>query len=333
MDTKLLVFIIISALCWGVVGYGVSRMNGEVIEAVDDEDWTCQALGKTDLLGLRGETLAKIAKGDELHLLASNSDQPDKVMVQTADGIRGWVDNSILPNYYKIRSIETDEPAQFSAKTFEQKIIGEDFTTLQERYAVALQVVPKKKTKSQLDENGFTAVFPMRVHTKGLATTTRYATIEFADGRAVAVTTDTVSSKKAIRDRINPLIFFCLDRGIFAKAGQKASPAYTSKLPEGVEKHNDFGWIGSIFGLLLGLIGLVVLAAFPVLLVSPLVVLVYLNIYDDFYKRLLAILLMAVSIIVCFTFFSITSSVSYLLFIGNIAAAIVMLVFCENSVY
>ena len=332
MDTKLLIFSIICVLCWGIVIYGVTRVNADVIEVVDDEAWACQALNKADLMGIHGDVIGKIAKGDSLHLLASASDKPEMVMVQTADGLRGWVDNAILPNYYKIRSIEIDEPAHFNAKTFAKKIVGQDFETLEKRYAAALQVVPNKKTKANPDENGFSAVFPMRVHTNS-AMTTAYAMVLFEDGKAVAVSTDSLTNKKAKREHIDPLIPVFLDHGILTKAGQKAFPAYTSKLPAGVEKAKGQDWVNNLARLLLGLIGLIILAAFPVLLVSPFIVLVFMYVYDGFYRWLIAIPLALLSIIVFFTFYSIVSSVSIVLLVFNIIAAIAMLIFCESTIY
>lgn len=330
MDKKLLISIIIAAICWGLLVYTAVRMHGEVIEAVDDEAWTCTALGKTDLMGVKGDVIGKIAKGDSLHLLASSSAKRDMVMVQTSDGTRGWVNNTILPNYYKIRSIDIDEPAHFNSTTFKKHIIGYDLKHIEEKYAAALQIVPEKPTKT--DKNRFYAVFPMQVQTKGIKKKTTLATIQFEDGKAVAVETDSIFSKKAARNKIDPLIFVFLDNNIMTKAMQKASPEFTSKLPEGVEKERK-GNVSTVFGLLLVLILLVVLTIFPILLIGPLLVLVFLFISDDFYKWLLAIIIVSISIILCFTVYSITNSVSYLLLIANIIAAIVTLIYCENEVY
>ena len=334
MDRRLLVLIILSVLCWGIVAYITILLHGEAIEAVDDEAWTCTAMDRAELVGLKGEVIANVARGDTLHLLASNEDYPNKVMVQTPDGTRGWVENDILPNYYKIRSIDIHEPAHFNARTFKKKIIGEEFEALQKRYAVALQVVPKKMSRTHSEENGFFAVFPMKVHTKGSTQTTRYATIEFEDGKAVAVETDTAYNKREARSKIDPLIFTFLNHGICVKAGQKAKPAYTSKLPEGAEKRKtDDNWIDNIGNLLLAIVALVFLAAFPILLVGPLLALLFLYVYDDFYKWLLAILLVVVAIIVFNTIYAISQNVSYLLLISNIASAIAILFFCDEFIY
>ena len=332
MDRRLLIFLILSALCWGVVIYGVVLKHGEAIEAVDDEAWACTALNNADLLGLNDEVLAKITLGDTLHLLASNEDHPNRVMVQTSNGTRGWVENEIMPNYYKIRSIDIREPAHFNVKTFKKKIIGQEFGCLQEKYATALQIVPKKND-SYPDKN-FSAVFPMKVHTKGSAQTTKYAMVEFEDGKAVAVETDSIYSKKEARSKLDPLIFTFLDHGISVKAAQKAKPVYTSKLPEGAEKRKSSDtWIDNIGKLLLALVVLLFLAAFPVLLVGPLLTLIFLYVYDEFYKWLLAILLVVLAIIVFNTIYAIGQNVSYLLFISNVVSAVAMLFFCDEVIY
>lgn len=330
MNRPLLIFSIVCAICWGIVIYVFSRINSPSIEAVDDPAWACTALDKADLLGLNGEAIGTIAKGDSLHLLASYKQDCDLVMVQTANGERGWVRNAILPHYYKIRSIETDETANFHNTTFEEKIIGQDLETLEEQYAAALQIVPKKKTKKNPDENGFSAIFPMRVLTKGSKTVSQYATVEFVDGKAVSVETDSVYHKKASRAVIDPLIFVFLDKGFFAKAGQQANPKYTSFLPEGAERKSSDSWAEKIGALLLLLVGLIILAAFPILLISPLVILVFQHINDHFYRYLIAIPLMLAAIAVFFAAYSILSaSVSILMLIVNIIAFIAMLFYCS----
>ena len=332
MDRRLLIFLILSALCWGVVIYGVVLKNGDAIEAVDDEVWACTASNNADLLGFNDEVIAKITLGDTLHLLASNEDHPNRVMVQTSNGTRGWVENEILPNYYKIRSIDISEPAHFNVKTFKKKIIGQEFGYLEEKYAVALQIV-SKKNDSYPDKN-FSAVFPMKVHTKGSAHTTKYATVEFEDGKAIAVETDSIYSKKEARSKLDPLIFTFLDHGICVKAAQKAKPTYTSKLPEGAEKRKSGDtWIDNIGNLLLALVALVFLAAFPVLLVGPLLALVFLYVYDDFYRWLLAILIVVLAIIIFNTIYAIGQNVSYLLFVSNVVSAVAILFFCDEVIY
>ena len=332
--TKPLVFFgLLCALCWGLLIYVFSLINSTAIEEVNDPAWVCTALEKSELLGLDGEAIGNIAKGDTLHLLASSHDKRDLVMVQTTDGTRGWVRNNILPNYYKIRSIDVEEPAHFHSKTFEEKIIGQDFTTLEEKYAAALQIVPKKKTKKNPDENGFSAIFPMKVITKGSRTVSQYATIQFEDGKAVAVEIDSVYEKKAARAKIDPLIFISLDKGILAKAGQQAIPTYTSYLPEGVENKSEDSWAEKIGKLLLILVLLILLAAFPILLISPLVIIIFYYIDDPFYRYLLIIPLRLVAIVLFFTAYAIVNTASILLLIFNIIALVGMIFYCINEVY
>ena len=334
MNRFLLVFGILFAICWGLLIYAFHRVNNKPIEEVNDPAWACTALGKADLMGLNGEPMGSIAKGDSLNLLAASSDHHNLVMVQTAKGERGWVNNAILPHYYKIRTIDTDEAAHFHNKTFSKKIIGQDFETLEKDYATALQIEPKKKTKKNPDENGFSAIFPMMVITKGSKVVSNFATVEFEDGRAVSVETDSVVNKKAARAKIDPLIFVFLDKGWLVKAGQQANPAYTSYLPEGAEEHSGDSWAEKIGALLLGLILLLSLAVFPVLLVGPLVVVIYLYIEDSFYRLLLAVPLLLASFVLFFTAFSIMNgTVSILLLIANIVAIIGMIIYCEAEVY
>lgn len=335
MDRPLLIFGIISALCWGMVIYVITRVNADTVEEVNDPAWACTALSKGELKSINGETIGNIAKGDSLHLLASASDKPELVMVQTAKGERGWVNNTILPNFYKIRSIAIDEAASFNKTTFNDKIIGQDFETLEKKYAAALQIIPKKKTKKNPNEDGFTAVFPMRVLTKGSKTVSQYATVQFQEGKAVAVEIDSVYQKKASRAMVDPLIFFFLDKSFCVKAPQKAFPAYTSYLPDGVVgKKKVDSWAEKIGLLLLGLIVLILLAVFPIMLVSPLVVLIYQHTEDQFYRLLMAIPLMLAAIAVFFAVYSIvTASVSLLLLIVNILALIGMLFLCSSSIY
>ena len=324
----LIIFSVLCAICWGILIYAYTRMNNETIEAADDPAWACKALGKADLMGINGEAIGNIAKGDSLHLLASASDKPELVMVLTSKGERGWVNNNILPNYYKIRNIDIEEAAHFHKKTFEEKILGQSLETLEEKYATALQIVPKKKTKKTPNENGFSAIFPMKVITKGSKTVTQYATVQFQDSVAVAVETDSVYNKKAARAKIDPLIFIFLDKGICARAGQQARPTYTSYLPENVEKKSSDSWADRIGILLLGLLILILLAGFPVLMVSPLVILIFQHINDSFYKFLLAIPLMLLAIVLFFTVYSIVNSVSILLLIFNIISMVAMLFYC-----
>ena len=332
MTKPLVIFSIICALCWGFLIYTFSRVNQPAIEEVDDPAWVCTSLDKAELLGLDEEVIGDIAKGDTLHLLASSNVNSDLVMVQTADGSRGWVRNNILPHYYKIRSIDVEQAARFHSKTFEEKIIGQDLKTLEEKYAVALQIVPKKKTKKNPDENGFSAIIPMKVITKGSKTVSQFATIQFEDDKAVAVEIDSVYDKKAGRAKIDPLIFTFLDKGYFAKAGQKANPTYTSYLPEGVENNTEDSWAEKIGKLLLGLVLLIVLAVFPILLISPLVVLIYQYINDGFYRLLLAIPLMIAAIVIFFTVYAIFNSASILLLVFNIIALVAMIFYCEAEI-
>lgn len=332
MTKPLVIFSIICALCWGFLIYTFSRMNQPAIEEVDDPAWVCAALDKAELLGLNEEVIGDIAKGDTLHLLASSNVNSDLVMVQTTDGTRGWVKNNILPNYYKIRSIDVEQVAHFHSKTFEEKIIGQDLKTLEEKYAVALQIVPKKKTKKNPDENGFSAIIPMKVITKGSKTVSQFATIQFEDGKAVAVEIDSVYDKKASRAKIDPLIFTFMDKGFFAKAGQKAHPAYTSYLPEGVENTTEDSWAEKIGKLLLGLVLLIVLAVFPILLISPLVIIIFYCVDDPFYRYLLLIPLMLAAVVLFFTVYAIVNSASILLLIVNLIAILGMLIFCASEV-
>lgn len=332
-NQTLIIFSVLCAICWGILIYAFTKMNKEAIESANDPAWACTALAKADLMGINGEVIGNIAKGDSLHLLASASDKPELVMVQTAKGERGWVNNTILPNYYKIRNISIEETAHFHNKTFEEKILGNDMETLEGKYAKALQIVPKQKTKKNPNENGFSAVFPMQVITKGSKTVTQFVTVQFQDSVAVAVETDSVFNKKASRAKIDPLIFFFLDKGICAKAGQQANPSYTSYLPEGVENKINNSWADRIGALLLWLVVMILMAAFPVLLVGPLVVLIYMYVNDDFYKMLLAIPLMLLAFVLFFTVYSILNSVSILLLIFNIIAIVAMFLYCSSEVY
>ncbi|MBO6026138.1 MAG: hypothetical protein J6P73_02740 [Bacteroidales bacterium] len=335
MERPLLIFGILSALCWGILIYVITRTYADTIEEVNDPAWACTALGKGELKGINGETIGNVAKGDSLHLLAAASNKPELVMVQTAKGERGWVENAILPHYYQIHSIAIDEAASFHKETFNDKIIGQDLETLEKKYTAALQIIPKKKTKKNPNEDGFSAVFPMRVLTKGSKTVSQYATVQFQEGKAVSVETDSVYQKKASRAKIDPLIFVFLDKGFCVKAPQKAFPAYTSFLPTGVDgKKKVDSWAERIGLFLLLIIGLILLAVFPILLVSPLVVLVYQHTEDQFYRFLIAIPLMLAAIAVFFAVYSIVSaSVSLLLLIVNIAALVVMLFLCTSLIY
>ena len=83
-----------------------------------------------------------------------------------------------------------------------------------------------------------------------------------------------------------------------------------------------------LLGLVLGLLILILLAGFPVLMVSPLVILIFQHINDSFYKFLLAIPLMLLAIVLFFTVYSIVNSVSILLLIFNIISMVAMLFYC-----
>jgi len=333
MNRALLFFSILCAICWGLLIYLFSHVNGDPIEELKDPAWACKALGKSDLMGLDGKAIGNIAKGDSLFLLASASEKDDLVLVQTTKGERGWVKNDILPNYYKIRNITIDEPAHFHQKTFEEKIIGKDLETLEEQYSAALQIVPKKKAKKNAKENGFTAVFPMKVITKGSKTVSQFATVQFQDSVAVAVELDSVMNKKASRAKIDPLIFLFLDKGYFNKACQRAWPSYTSYLPEGAEKKSTDSWAEKIGLLLLAIVFFILLAAYPILLVGPIVVLIFQHVNDRFYRMLLAIPLMVVALVLFFTLYAIINAASILLLVFNIISLVAMIFYCEAEVY
>ena len=83
---------------------------------------------------------------------------------------------------------------------------------------------------------------------------------------------------------------------------------------------------------MLGLVLLIVLAVFPILLISPLVVLIYQYINDGFYRLLLAIPLMIAAIVIFFTVYAIFNSASILLLVFNIIALVAMIFYCEAEI-
>lgn len=223
------------------------------------------------------------ANGKNAHILAQDEHsfgEESRVLVQWQNGTRSWLKVSTLPHYWKLHSVDTKAKALMASETLEENILGKTLAEIEDEYAYAQEI----KNLKEID-------FPIKVLTKGEATSSDHVTVFFTDTVATAVKFVKEDDAKAIRYSQVPLAYSFIEKGV--KAGQR--DGFVSNLKD-VAKEKKRGLLPMLGRLVMGL--LKILAALiiiflvfsvPFLVALPLLMLIR-EIGDSFYVKLLSLI-------------------------------------------